>query len=513
MRKASLLTLLFTLLLAGAFVYAGAVQAQGKDKDKKSEEADDAEEEDEEEEEEEADYEEEDVEEEDEEEVDEDEEEEDEDEEDEEEYDEEEETDEDEDEDEEEDEPEKEREPLPEFPEPGVTITEGKWVNLTFNGALVSQFLLAMENLKGENDGKFRYDHSFTLPRILLGFDGDFWDRRITFGFLGDLGGLMRHSGSAGQDSGFLLDAYAGIRPLIGMVPEAFEGLHIKFGRFAPGFGYYHVRNEAMLDVAIHPLVVSAMMPGRQIGLEIEFAHEYFEIAVGVFNGMRYYASADPITGELASSIWIRPGFDTATLGNIIDDNKGKDIMVRLTGRIPFGLSISGYLYMARPEFHVVGANHVVAPTFVYGGEAVYENLLAGHMRLKLVANFTGRTMTYPELAGGGEFHPTITQYGFLFHAGLKIGQWVEPVVRAEMWNGRASDYLSPAIPFEGQSPFATPVPMADGDTWEMWATGGLNVFLFSDHCRLTLLGTYIHRANEGLSSDFWLTAQAALVI
>jgi len=503
MRKASLLTLLFTLLLAGAFVYAGSVQAQGKDKDKDADEADDEDVE-EEEDEEDSDYEEEDVEE-DEEEADEEEADEEDEEEDEEEAD-------------EEDEPDKEREPLPEFPEPGVALTEGKWVNLTFNGALVSQYLLAMENLKGESttppgDGKFRYDHSFTVQRILLGFDGDFWDRRITFEFVGDMGALMRLSSAAGADSGFLLDASVGIRPLIGLVPEELEGLHVKFGRFTPGFGYYHVRNEAMLDVAMHPLVVSAMMPGRQVGLELEFAHEYFEIAVGVFNGMRYGVNVDPISGEIASSIWLQPGFDGATLRNVIDDNKGKDIMVRLTGKIPFGLSISGYLYMARPEFYVPGANHVVAPTFVYGGEAVYENLLAGHMRLKLVANFTGRSMTYPEIEGGGEFHPSITQFAFLFHAGLKIGQWVEPVVRAEMWNGRASDYRSPAIPFEGQSPFATPVPMVDGDTWEMWATGGLNFFLFSDHCRLTLLGTYIHRANDNLSSDFWLTAQAALVI
>jgi hypothetical protein len=228
---------------------------------------------------------------------------------------------------------------------------------------------------------------------------------------------------------------------------------------------------------------------------------------------MRYYATPDPVSGDLASSIWIRPGFDGATLANVVDDNKGKDIMVRLTGKIPIGLSISGYFYLARPEFYVPGANHVIAPAFVYGGEAVYENMLAGHMRLKIVANFTGRTMTYPKLEGGGEFHPTITQFAFLFHAGLKIGQWVEPVVRAEMWNGRASDYLTPATPFEGQSPFGAPVQMVDGDTWEMWATGGLNFFLFSDHCRLTLLGTYIHRANDGLPSDFWLTAQAALVI
>ncbi len=507
MRKASLLTLLFTLLLAGAFVYAGSVQAQPKDKDADEEADDDVEEEDDEEEE--SDYEEEDVEEE-EEDV---EEEEEADEEDEEEVDEEDEEEVDEEDEEEAEEPAKEREPLPEFPGPGVNLTEGKWINLTFNGALVSQYLLAMENLKGENDGKFRYDHSFTVQRILLGFGGDFWERRITFELLGDMGGLMRLSSSAGFDSGFLLDASVGIRPLIGLVPEAFEGLHIKVGRFTPGFGYYHVRNEAMLDVASHPLVVTAMMPGRQVGLQLEFSHQYFEIAVGVFNGMRYYADVDPVSGDIASSIWIMPGFDGATMRNVIDDNKGKDIMVRLTGKIPFGLAISGYLYLARPEFYVPGANHVVAPAFVYGGEAVYENLLAGHMRLKLVANFTGRTMTYPELAGGGEFHPSITQFGFLFHAGLKIGQWVEPVVRAEMWNGRASDYRSPLIPFEGQSPFATPVPMADGDTWSMWATGGLNFFLFSDHCRLTLLGTYIHRANEGLSSDFWLTAQAALVI
>ncbi len=511
MRKASLLTLLFTLLLAGAFVYAGSVQAQAKDKAKEADEEvdDDVEEEDADEED--ADYEEEDVEEE--EEADVEEEEEADEEEDEADVEEEEEADEEED--EEVDEPKKEREPLSEFPETGVNLTEGKWINLIFSGALVSQYLLRMENLKGENDGKFRYDHAFTVQRILLGFGGDFWERRITFELLGDMGGLMRLTSSAGFDSGFLLDASVGIRPLIGLVPEAFEGLHIKVGRFTPGFGYYHVRNEAMLDVASHPLVVTAMMPGRQVGIQLEFSHQYFEIALGVFNGMRYYVNAvDPVTGKPSeSSIWIQPGFDGATMRNVMDDNKGKDIMVRLTGKIPFGLSISGYLYLARPEFYVPGANHVVAPAFVYGGEAVYENLLAGYMRLKLVANFTGRTMTYPQLAGGGEFHPSITQYGFLFHAGLKIGQWVEPVVRAEMWNGRASDYRSPLIPFEGQSPFATPVPMADGDTWSMWATGGLNVFLFSDHCRLSLLGTYIHRANDGLSSDFWLTAQAALVI
>ncbi len=398
-------------------------------------------------------------------------------------------------------------EPLPEFPPVGVPLLEGKWIDLRFTAAVVTLYELDVSGLKSDPE----LAHDFDMLHAFMGFRGAFWDDRLELAVLGDMAEWINPNEFL-WDSSFLLDAFVTVRPLKGMVADDLSGLEIRMGRFIPGFTHYQTRNEAMLDTIHAPALTTAMYPLRQMGLEAAFCHKYFEAALGVFNGMRFL----PDALGTGSSIWLGPGYRGATLGNVPDDNKGKDVMVRLTGKVPFGLRIDGFFYMSRPEYNdAASATHAVAPAFLYGGEVLFENLLADQVKLKLVANFTGRTMTYPSVAGGGKIHPNVTQYGFLFHAGIRVGRWVEPMVRVDFWNGRASDFGSPSpgLVFYGQDPFGRVQTMASGATWEMWATGGLNAFLFGDHFRLTLTGTYVHRANEGLRDDFWLGIQAAAII
>jgi hypothetical protein len=99
-----------------------------------------------------------------------------------------------------------------------------------------------------------------------------------------------------------------------------------------------------------------------------------------------------------------------------------------------------------------------------------------------------------------------------LLHAGARIGRWVEPMVRFDFYNGLASDFGSPGT-YWGPGPFGVVRQYASGDTWEMWLTGGVNGYLFGDHFRMTLAGTYVHRANSMLRDDLWLSLQAAALI
>ncbi len=430
--------------------------------------------------------------------------------------------------------PKKERAPLPEIPPVGVPIAEGKWVNLYLTSSIVSYYRLALQNLSGPAGTDMTLNHSFVANWIYLGFFGNFWNGRILFDVKGDLAEFITPNQwddqlDSSDANSFLLDASVSVKPLLGVVPDDFSDFAIKFGRFIPDFGYYHTRNVGLLDVAEYPLIASSMMPFRQVGLELLYSHKYFEVVLGVFNGMRFQQA-----GAGGSSIWMAPGFDGANSANVVDDNKAKDFLVRVTGKIPIGLRVDAWFWLSRPEFHLATGAHAVTPVFVYGGEAVYENLFDNFIRLKLVAGFNGRTLTYPEdSATGDPVFDSFTQMGILFHAGLRVGQWVEPVVRIEMWNGRAVE-TAPGV-FEGQDPFGQPVPgrttrdggavpadlalllshfgMASGATWDLWATFGLNGFLFGDHMRLSVLGTYIRRSNQALGDDFWLTGQVALVL
>jgi hypothetical protein len=269
------------------------------------------------------------------------------------------------------------------------------------------------------------------------------------------------------------LHAYASLKPI--------KGLEFMFGRMVPHFTYYMHQNVGKLMLIDYPLVTLAFAPWWQVGLEMAFRHEYFEIYAGVFNGMRFdeATTTDAAGNEhTVSSTNLAKGYMSATLDNLTDDNMGKDILFRFVGKPPVkGLEFAGYVLYGMPQYHWYdvaegGVRDGLGSMIHFGLEARYL-----HEKFNVLAEYAMRRIYYP----GGAVSPEgdavdgdpLVAHGAYLHLGYRFIKMLEVMLRG--------DYLDRDMDSDiGQ---------------EIWGTLGLNYYMDDLHARLTL--EYILKAKQ----------------
>jgi len=340
----------------------------------------------------------------------------------------------------------------------GFTVVNAGWGHMKLGGVMHVQFRAT--DLNNEADMR---DVEFTIARMRILLQGGFLKDRIGYFIQGDMTNMQ----------GFLLHAYGSLKPI--------KGLEFMFGRMVPHFTYYMHQNVGKLMLIDYPLVTATFAPWWQVGLEIAYRHEYFEIYAGVFNGMRFdEATATDAAGNEhdVSSTELARGYMSATLDNLTDDNMGKDLLLRFIAKPPVkGLEFGGYILYGMPQYHWfdVAEDDVkdgMGSTVHFGIEARYL-----HEKFNVLAEYAMRRLYYP----GGAVSPEgdavdgdpLVAHGAYLHVGYRFIKMLEVMLRG--------DYLDRDMDSDlGQ---------------EIWGTLGLNYYLDDLHARLTL--QYILKAKQ----------------
>lgn len=335
--------------------------------------------------------------------------------------------------------------PPPPEPEPGIPLVEAGWGHMKLLG--VMQALVNMPDLGDEEDSR---DIEFNLKRMRLLLTGGFLDDRIGYLVQGDMVNM----------EGFLLDARASLRPL--------KGLEIRFGRFIPDFTQYMPRNVAKLMMIDYPVVTSSFAVWRQMGLEIWFKHQYFDIIAGVFNGMRFEPD-DKATNAAGdeeidvSKRTLAKGYMSANKDNLTDDNVGKDFLFRFIARPIEGLQLGGYVWYGMPQYKWLDvATDTVKDD---AGNLIHFGIEAGylHEKFNVLAEYAMRRIYYPS---GTDVDPDpLVSHGGYLHLGYKFIEMLEVMMRGDYFDTDMDSDL-------GQ---------------QIWGTLGLNYYLDGVHARMTL--------------------------
>jgi hypothetical protein len=397
--------------------------------------------------------------------------------------------------------------PAPEIPPPGATLVQNDWVSLKFIGVFVQYFRFTYTGIGGDATD---WDDDFETKRIRTILTGAFWEDRVSFLLQGDLTETALFNGPDENNSGFLLDARVNVFPFKGFGPEALGGLGIAFGRFIPDYTYYMPRNVGLLDFVEYPLVTSTFAVWRQIGAQLMFNHTYFEAAVGIFNGLRY--QYDVYEDVDYSTQWVGPGYLGATLGkngNLVDDNRAKDYLVKIKGKYPdLGIWAEAFAYIGMPEFYdQPTGDHSYGYAMTFGGEAGIDHRFTDMVKLKVIGGFLARRVDFPKdsTCDPATLAPckAYTQTGFFGHVGVQIGRWVEPMIRIDWLNDRGQFLTAKKV-----------AGLESGEkVWTLWPSVGLKFLLYGDHLQLTLVETFKHYANPHYDDVNDLTLQLILLI
>lgn len=249
---------------------------------------------------------------------------------------------------------------------------------------------------------------SFQRARIML--DGHLISENFRYFFQGD----------AGNIAGFVLDMYVSAR-----FPG--PGLTLRFGRFIPDFSLMLPRNKGDIDAINLPIYLVApgrlgsFAPWRHIGLEASLqASEQLTFKLGVFNGFLQ----DPYTLDpgLAYNTLLMMDIPGLTSGNWTDNNKSKDVMVKVAFEPNKELSLALHFWFGFPE----NANDPDENDFLaMGGPGVEYN----NGKLHLLAEFMFRVLSYGE---DGAAPGSRTGLTFWAHAGYRMNDLVEGIFRVE---------------------------------------------------------------------------------
>lgn len=333
----------------------------------------------------------------------------------------------------------------------GIPLVEAGWGHMKIMG--VMQALLIAPDLGNEEESR---DIEFTLKRMRIILAGGFLDDKIGYHVEGDMVNM----------EGFLLEAIAVLRPL--------KAMEIRFGRLLPDFTYFMPRNVGKLITIDYPLVTSSFAPWNQVGLELKYEHEYFDIVAGIFNGMRFESETTTNSaGEevTISSHELAEGYGSATLDNMTDDNLGKDLLFGFIVKPMKGLEVGGYLWYGMPQYHWydVSSGDVkddLASLLHAGIEARYL-----HEEFSVLAEYSMRRIYYP---GSTDVRPDpLVGHGGYLHIGYRFIRMLEVMLRGDYFDADMDSDL-------GQ---------------EIWGTLGFNWYIDELPSRLTL--EYILKTKE----------------
>jgi hypothetical protein len=353
-------------------------------------------------------------------------------------------------------------------PEPGegISLVEASWGRMKLGAVMQAQLLASDIADKGDSRSV-----EFKLKRMRVILSGGFLKDMIGYYIQGDMVNM----------AGFLLDARASIRPL--------KGLEIRFGRFIPDFTYYMPLNVGRLMLIDYPLVTETFAPWRQVGLEIIFSHQYFDIYAGIYNGMRFEPAMTTDGLHIVSSTSLMAGYMGATINNIEDDNMGKDFLFRFVVKPPVkGLELGAYVWYGMPQYTwydvAMGSIRDDLGNLVhFGAEVRYF-----HKQFSILAEYAMRRIYYPAGAVGPDYasvsrHPLVANGAYL-HMGYRFMRPLEVMLRGDYYDGDLDD---------------------EDNGQQIWGTLGLNYYLDDLHARMTLeyVMKAIQRTTNGEDNDY----------
>ena len=182
-------------------------------------------------------------------------------------------------------------------------------------------------------------DVEFWIRYARMNFRGQIIDDRVKYFVQLELNpqeGDLNSPYATENNLPYLLDAKLGLK----LIPYT----TLWAGRYAPKFTYFNSLNVARLGLIEFPLMNKYFGAGqRQTGLDIDIDHRYFDMALGVSNGLNYQSWVERLNPE------DRKG---AGLGNVgwSDENTQKDFYATIAAKPVKTLRIwAGYWY-GRPN-------------------------------------------------------------------------------------------------------------------------------------------------------------------
>jgi hypothetical protein len=211
-----------------------------------------------------------------------------------------------------------------------------------FQALLDTRYQLTVNQDTTNKDDRFdKLTATFQRARII--FKGHVVSKDFTYFFQGD----------AGNEKSFALDMTLGYN-------FGKTGLSIRVGRFVPDFSYMMPRNTADLAAINYPLYITTaggLAIWRQLGFDIAYQPiPELIIKVGVFNGMLnspYSVTAGSAYMQMGSipigSYGTGANKKDITVSNLTDNNRAKDVMMRVTYKPMKTLSVDLNMWVGFP--------------------------------------------------------------------------------------------------------------------------------------------------------------------